>query len=222
MHDPAVLFYPADFLIGASDLTNEEVGQYIKLLCLQHQKGPLSKKIIALSVGAVSDDVMSKFQVNDQGLYYNERMAQEIAKRAAYTASRRKNGSKGGRPKKDTQPIPQDPQPTQNPQLKTHNPQPTSHIPQPISQDPKDCDPSTYFTPNPDAFDWQVFMKNTRIHPKDLSDAWTTYRAKCISEDLIRTRKQHHAAFTKWCISWSRNLEAKVLPIPTNPKSLIL
>ena len=48
MKDPAVLFYTADFLIGVSDLTDEECGKYIKLLCLQHQKGHLSEKQICL------------------------------------------------------------------------------------------------------------------------------------------------------------------------------
>ena len=31
--DPAFLFYPADFLIGTMDMTDEEVGIYIRLLC---------------------------------------------------------------------------------------------------------------------------------------------------------------------------------------------
>jgi len=48
--DPAFLFYSSDFLSGITDLTMEERGQYITLLCLQHQKGSLSEKTIRLSV----------------------------------------------------------------------------------------------------------------------------------------------------------------------------
>ena len=42
--DPAVLFYTSDFLSGTFTMTNEQVGMYIRLLCLQHQKGKLSEK----------------------------------------------------------------------------------------------------------------------------------------------------------------------------------
>ena len=40
--DPAFLFYSSDFLSGIADLNMEERGQYITLLCVQHQKGRLN------------------------------------------------------------------------------------------------------------------------------------------------------------------------------------
>lgn len=92
--DPAVLFYSGDFLNGCSDLTMEERGQYITLLCIQHQKGRLSEKNILLSVGKVSDDVMAKFKKDEKGLFYNERMENEAEKRSKYCESRRKNKDK--------------------------------------------------------------------------------------------------------------------------------
>ena len=92
--DPAVLFYSGDFLNGCSDLTMEERGQYITLLCIQHQKGRLSAKNILLSVGTVSDDVMAKFKKDENGLFYNERMENEAEKRSKYCESRRKNKDK--------------------------------------------------------------------------------------------------------------------------------
>ena len=100
MKDPAFLFYSSDFLTGCIDLTMEERGQYITLICLQHQKGHLSSKMISLAVGAVSPDVMSKLKQDDDGLYYIKRVDEEIAKRVAFAESRRINGMKGGRPKK--------------------------------------------------------------------------------------------------------------------------
>jgi hypothetical protein len=100
MKDPAFLFYPSDFLTGVTDLTMEERGQYITLLCLQHQKGLLSEKTIRLSVGNVSVDVLSKFKQDEEGNYFNQRLQSEIEKRSAFVDSRRENGSKGGRPKK--------------------------------------------------------------------------------------------------------------------------
>lgn len=44
MKDPAFLFYSSDFLSGTLLMSDEEIGQYIKLLCLQHQKGHLKEK----------------------------------------------------------------------------------------------------------------------------------------------------------------------------------
>ena len=103
--DPAFLFYSSDFLNGVADLTMEERGQFITLLCLQHQKGTLTDKTIRLSLGSVSVDVLSKFLKDKDGNYYNERLSEEIEKRIQFTESRRNNGSKGGRPKNNTKPL---------------------------------------------------------------------------------------------------------------------
>ena len=96
---PAFLFYSSDFLNGVADLTMEERGQYITMMCLQHQKGALSEKTIRLCLGSVSVDVLSKFKQDENGLYYNERLKDEIDKREQFVDSRKFNGKKGGRPK---------------------------------------------------------------------------------------------------------------------------
>ena len=103
--DPAFLFYSSDFLNGVADLTMEERGQFITLLCLQHQKGTLTDKTIRLSLGSVSVDVLSKFIKDKDGNFFNERLQEEIEKRIQFTESRRNNGSKGGRPKNNTKPL---------------------------------------------------------------------------------------------------------------------
>lgn len=99
MRDPAVLFYSSDFLTGCASLTMEERGQYITLLCLEHQLGRLSEKTIRLSVGSISVDVLEKFKQDENGLLYNERLEIEIEKRSNFIDTRRTNGLKGGRPK---------------------------------------------------------------------------------------------------------------------------
>lgn len=98
MKDPAILFYTGDFLNGCTDLTFEERGQYITLLCLQHQKGHLSEKTIRLSVGSVSVDVLKKFKQDENGNYFQNRMEEEIQKRLHFLDTRYFNGKKGGRP----------------------------------------------------------------------------------------------------------------------------
>jgi hypothetical protein len=104
MKDPAFLFYPADFLVGCSDLTMIERGQYITLLCLQHQKGHLSKKIVGLSLGiewvSLSEELRRKFKEDEAGLIYNGRLDREMLQRTQFVEKQRNNGKSGGRPKK--------------------------------------------------------------------------------------------------------------------------
>lgn len=102
--DPAVLFYTADFLTGVAGFTMEERGQYITLLSLQHQTGHLTEKTIRLQVGSVSVDVMKKFVMDEDGLYYNEVMDRRIEERRKFVDSRKVNGSLGGRPKRNEKP----------------------------------------------------------------------------------------------------------------------
>jgi uncharacterized phage protein (TIGR02220 family) len=99
MNDPAVLLYTSDFLTGVIDMTMEERGQYITLLCYQHQKGHIEEKTIRLLVGIASDSVMKHFIKDEEGKYYNKRMDLEKEKRYNFVESRRENAKKGGRPK---------------------------------------------------------------------------------------------------------------------------
>lgn len=88
--DPAVLFYTSDFLSGTFTMTDEQVGKYIRLLCLQHQKGKLTEKDMLSICKAYDEDVYLKF-VNENGFFYNERMFLESERRKKYSDSRRKN-----------------------------------------------------------------------------------------------------------------------------------
>lgn len=91
--DPAVLWYTSDFLTGTLTMTDEQVGKYARLLCLQHQKGHLTEKDMLNICKTYDEDVFSKFIQDEGGLFYNERMDEEINKRRAYSESRRKNRS---------------------------------------------------------------------------------------------------------------------------------
>ena len=90
--DPAFLFYSADFIVGTYEMTDEQVGRYIRLMCLQHQKGHLSESVV-LSVmgGEIDSEVIGKLKRDDDGLYYNERLEEEMNKRRKYSESRAKN-----------------------------------------------------------------------------------------------------------------------------------
>ena len=88
--DPAVLFYTSDFLSGTFTMTNEQVGMYIRLLCLQHQKGKLTQKDMLSICKAYDVDIWSKF-VKDGEFFYNERMYNETIRRQKFSESRRNN-----------------------------------------------------------------------------------------------------------------------------------
>jgi hypothetical protein len=93
--DPAFLLYSSDFLTGVADMTFEERGQYITLLCLHHQKGRLSSKAVGVAVPNATADVMAKFKKDDDGLYYNERLEREALKRKAHTDKQRERALAG-------------------------------------------------------------------------------------------------------------------------------
>jgi hypothetical protein len=90
--DPAVLLYTSDFLSGTYTMTDEQVGRYIRLLCLQHQKGKLTEKDMQSICKGYDSDVYEKFDIID-GYYINKRMYEEAQKRSKFTESRRKNAS---------------------------------------------------------------------------------------------------------------------------------
>jgi hypothetical protein len=91
--DPAFLFYSSDFLTGTFTLTNEQVGKYVRLLCLQHQKYLLTEKDMLNICQSYDEDIFLKFELED-GLYYNKRLREESIKRKEYSESRKNNRKK--------------------------------------------------------------------------------------------------------------------------------
>ena len=87
--DPAFLFYSNDFLTGTFTMTDKQVGQYIRLMCLQHQNNRLTEKQMLAVCKKRDPEVWSKFKQDEDGLYYNERLESEVQKRAAYCEKQR-------------------------------------------------------------------------------------------------------------------------------------
>lgn len=69
----------------------DQIGKYIKLLCIQHQKGHLSEKDMLNICQTYDKDIFSKFDKDSDGLYFNKRLDIEINRRREYCNSRRKN-----------------------------------------------------------------------------------------------------------------------------------
>ena len=98
--DPAVLFYTSDFLSGTITFTNEEIGAYIKLLCIQREQGHIERDIFDAICGHPMPKVLKKFSIDENGMLFQHRMDEEIRKRNNYINAQTENGKKGGRPKK--------------------------------------------------------------------------------------------------------------------------
>lgn len=113
--DPAFLFYSSDFLTGTLIMPFEDRGKYITILAYMHQNGRLNEETIRLLVGSVSDNLKSKFGIDNKGFWFNSRLEEEVIKRNNFTESRKENGKKGGRPpKKSTISLDEKNKPTHN------------------------------------------------------------------------------------------------------------
>lgn len=93
--DPAFLFYSSDFLTGTMMMTDTEVGQYIRLLCYQHQAGHFDATAMQrLCGGNATASLAAKFKIDSDGLYYNERLEEEVIKRKKHSEKQRDNANK--------------------------------------------------------------------------------------------------------------------------------
>lgn len=95
MKDPAFLFYSSDFLTGTAFMSDEEVGQYIRLLCYQHQHGHLLPgQYRGICRGNPTALIEAKFKIDSDGNYYNQRLDVEILKRTSFSASQKAKADK--------------------------------------------------------------------------------------------------------------------------------
>ena len=91
--DPALLFYTSDFLTGTVLMTNEQVGIYIRLLCVMHQHGgEIDIASFDHFVGQ-HEIIRSKFEING-GKAFNARLVEEMAKRERKSCNLSANAKK--------------------------------------------------------------------------------------------------------------------------------
>lgn len=97
---PAFPLYAQDFLTGVVYLTNEEVGQYIKMLCKQWTDGGIPKKRLGFLVGKNWDDLSDELKIKfceKNDFVYNERLEFERNKKLKFSEKQSINGKLGGR-----------------------------------------------------------------------------------------------------------------------------
>jgi uncharacterized protein YdaU (DUF1376 family) len=97
---PAFQFYPADFLVGTADMTAEEVGGYIRLLCYQWTKGSLpddNKKLMQLALVfdlEAMKSIRTKFESRKDGTIVNLKMESVRIKQEEYSETQRIKANK--------------------------------------------------------------------------------------------------------------------------------
>jgi uncharacterized protein YdaU (DUF1376 family) len=136
--DPAFLMYSRDFLAGTMGMSTHEIGQYILLLCLQHQSGGRlsGKQLKAVAAyptedadayatayatedakgdadayatayasndakSRISPDVLEKFEKDESGKYFNERLEEEMIRRAQHSQKQREKAENRWKKKKE-------------------------------------------------------------------------------------------------------------------------
>lgn len=89
--DPAILWYPNDWLGGTIGMTLEQKGAYMELLMAQFNRGHMTSHMIGQLVGQHWDIIKDKFIQDEDGLWYNKRLDDEKTKRKLYVESRVNN-----------------------------------------------------------------------------------------------------------------------------------
>lgn len=100
--DPAFLFYPGDWLGGTQTFTRAHKGAYMDLLMAQHSAGHMTIQDIEHILGEKDFKEMwdkklkGKFVKDPDGLFYNQKLQDEMIKRKKFTDSRKNNLSDKG------------------------------------------------------------------------------------------------------------------------------
>jgi hypothetical protein len=93
--DPAMLWYWGDWHSGTALFSRFLKGCYMDVLHAQFNHGRLSLEEIKICLGSdfgtAWPTLQKKFKVDENSLFFNERLEYEKNKRAAFTASRRNN-----------------------------------------------------------------------------------------------------------------------------------
>jgi uncharacterized protein YdaU (DUF1376 family) len=109
MKDPAFLFYYRDFKSSTENMTNEQRGAYIQLMCIQAENNVVTDQDMLKICSNICFKTMS-VKLNEElysvvkskfkelpdapGHFINNRLAEEIEKRIKYSESRRTNRQK--------------------------------------------------------------------------------------------------------------------------------
>jgi len=220
---PAFQFYADDFLAGTLELSQAEVGAYIRLLCHQWNRGSIPvepEKQQRLAGGSVSVDVLAKFRLHDDGTLKNDRLE---SVRAASDAFRDKQAEKGRKSaekranmvNRGSTVVQPDSQPDSQPDANSPSPSPSPLIPpnpqggieQTLKLEnepaPKPRDPMEGFS-----LFWQAYPKKQGRTPAE--KAWRKLQPDA---ETVR-RIVEHVQVRRTSEDWTKDL-GQFIPLPS-------
>lgn len=201
---PAFQFYADDFLAGTLDLSQEEVGAYVRLLCHQWNRGSIpveTEKQQRLAGGSVSVDVLAKFRLVDGCGLVNDRLEKERAKQAEFRQKQREKGllsaearKKQPRFNRGSTAVGDSVQPSGQPDTQPEGNSPVSSLQSPSNtpKAPKGAEPAGFFD------FWQLYPKKVakpaamkawaKLNPNDetLRKILESVKAQSASPDWLK------------------------------------
>lgn len=107
---PAFQFYASDFLVDTAEMTNQEVGAYIRLLSHQWVNGGLNgdpnrlANAVGIGLLEVWDDIKHKFELCEDGKYRNPKLEKVRQTQINYRNKQSEAGKKGAAKRWDSNP----------------------------------------------------------------------------------------------------------------------
>lgn len=111
MINPSMPFYPSDFMGETALFTNEQIGKYLKVLCIAYiNGGKLTREEIISICGGVDERIFNSLKSDEEGKLYHERTVYEMKKREEFAKKKanKKNGRKVTREKKPKEEKPKE------------------------------------------------------------------------------------------------------------------
>jgi uncharacterized protein YdaU (DUF1376 family) len=110
--NPAFQFYANDFYTGTLDFTAEEVGGYIRLLCMEWDKGGLPNNMQILKrysgcQGKTLRNILTKFSLEKDGFFYNN-ILEEVREKKKEFSNKQKANAESRWGKRDANALPKD------------------------------------------------------------------------------------------------------------------
>lgn len=242
---PAFMFYADDFLAGTLEMSQEEVGQYIRLLCHQWNRGSIpveTEKQQRLTGGCVSVDVLAKFRLCEDGQLRNERLEAVRSERDRFLKQQAEKGRKSAESRKlKPTTVQPDIQPESNSgsttveirlQPKVNSPSPS---PSPIKKDTKA--PASpwdvgFGVELPESFRTENCLQAVKLWLQHKSERRQAYKKTGLSKALTQWSNEFsaaefpsivdHAIASNWAgIFRPKQSQQTSLPMQIHPKTVL-
>jgi uncharacterized protein YdaU (DUF1376 family) len=181
---PAFQLYTDDFLAGTLDMSQAEVGQLIRLLCHQWNRGSIpveTEKQQRLAGGCVSVDVLAKFDECEDGLLRNIRLESVRTEKGKFLQSQSVKGKLSAE-KRRLDALERQKQVNQNPTavqpVLQPDDQPEFNSPSPSPSPKEDTKKEKALSPDLEAFRLRIGAMVRRRH----DTRWSSKEIKALKE----------------------------------------